>query len=204
MASRETFWNCLSNAGVASLYFWKIMYWICCDRYEQVSFEVLGRVPCNVGEIPSNPWPQEWLLPEFRVQKVAQNLSMKLELWLASQSEKVPWVSAGCHNEMCLPSLRALPHRRRFQWAFTGVSDGDNQVFLMPSISQSTRGCSLSYSYCLRLRSLCLKAKDASYAAQLFLPPQQPGWPHLLPCPIAPEARLRPVLSLLFSSQTQF
>lgn len=118
MASRETFWNCLSNAGVASLYFWKIMYWICCDRYEQVSFEVLGRVPCNVGEIPSNPWPQEWLLPEFRVQKVAQNLSMKLELWLASQSEKVPWVSAGCHNEMCLPSLRALPHRRRFLLLF--------------------------------------------------------------------------------------
>lgn len=99
----------------------------------------------------------------------------------------------------------ALPSSLVFhQWAFTGVSDGDNQVFLMPSISQSTRGCSLSYSYRLRLRSLCLKAKDASYAAQLFLPPQQPGWPHLLPCPIAPEARLRPVLSLLFSSQTQF
>jgi hypothetical protein len=48
-----------------------------------------------------------------RVQKVAQNLSVKLELWLASQSEKVPSVGAECGNEMCLPSLRALSHRRR-------------------------------------------------------------------------------------------
>lgn len=72
----------------------------------------------------------------------------------------------------------------------------------MASISQSTRGCALSYP--LRLCSLCLKAKDASYTAQFFLPPQQPSWPHLLPCPIAPEARLWQVLSLLFNSQTQF
>lgn len=81
-----------------------------------------------------------------------------------------------------------------------GVPDGDNQVFLVASISQSTRGYPPSYR--LRLCSLCLKAKDASYTAQFFLHPKQPGWPHLLPCPIAPEARLWQVLSLLFNSQS--
>lgn len=46
ISSCETFWNLIPNAGIASLYFWKIMYWICCDRSTSKYQEVPDRNKC--------------------------------------------------------------------------------------------------------------------------------------------------------------